>query len=69
MEEKITAISDKINAGGKNIVFTGAGISTENIKNEPYCAQSKTGNFSVKIGRLSPFRGIYIDLFDVVLAA
>ena len=29
MEEKIVKIADKIKAGGKNIIFTGAGISTE----------------------------------------
>jgi len=29
MEEKIAIIAGKINEGGKNIVFTGAGISTE----------------------------------------
>lgn len=53
MEEKITAISDKINAGGKNIVFTGAGISTE----------SGIPDYRSQGGIWDKFRPVYFDEF------
>jgi NAD-dependent deacetylase len=53
MKEKIYLIARKINEGGKNIVFTGAGISTE----------SGIPDFRSQGGIWDKFRPVYFDEF------
>lgn len=53
MNEKISAIAEKIAEGGKNIVFTGAGISTE----------SGIPDYRSKGGLWDKFRPVYFDEF------
>jgi NAD-dependent deacetylase len=53
MNEKISLIAQKIRVGGKNIVFTGAGISTE----------SGIPDFRSKGGIWDKFRPVYFDEF------
>jgi len=53
MEDKITLIADKIKQGGKNIVFTGAGISTE----------SGIPDYRSQGGIWDKFRPVYFDEF------
>ena len=53
MEEKIALIADKIREGGKNIVFTGAGISTE----------SGIPDYRSQGGIWDKFRPVYFDEF------
>jgi len=53
MKEKIVKIADKIRAGGKNIVFTGAGISTE----------SGIPDYRSQGGIWDRFRPVYFDEF------
>jgi len=53
MEEKIDKIAAKIEEGGKNIVFTGAGISTE----------SGIPDYRSKGGIWDKFRPVYFDEF------
>ena len=53
MEEKIVKIADKIKAGGKNIIFTGAGISTE----------SGIPDYRSQGGIWDRFRPVYFDEF------
>ena len=53
MEEKIVNIADKIKAGGKNIIFTGAGISTE----------SGIPDYRSQGGIWDRFRPVYFDEF------
>ena len=53
MDKKITLIADKIKQGGKNIVFTGAGISTE----------SGIPDYRSQGGIWDKFRPVYFDEF------
>ncbi|MGD8369727.1 MAG: Sir2 family NAD-dependent protein deacetylase [Desulfobacterales bacterium] len=53
MTEKIDKIANKIAEGGKNIVFTGAGISTE----------SGISDYRSKGGIWDKFRPVYFDEF------
>ncbi|MBT8330974.1 MAG: NAD-dependent protein deacylase [Deltaproteobacteria bacterium] len=53
MDKKITQIADKIKQGGKNIVFTGAGISTE----------SGIPDYRSQGGIWDKFRPVYFDEF------
>lgn len=53
MEEKIVKIADRIKAGGKNIIFTGAGISTE----------SGIPDYRSQGGIWDKFRPVYFDEF------
>ncbi len=53
MEKKITQIADQIRRGGKNIVFTGAGISTE----------SGIPDYRSQGGIWDKFRPVYFDEF------
>lgn len=53
MKEKVIRIAQKINAGGKNIVFTGAGISTE----------SGIPDYRSQGGIWDKFRPVYFDEF------
>jgi NAD-dependent deacetylase len=53
MKDKITQIADKIAEGGKNIIFTGAGISTE----------SGIPDYRSKGGLWDKFRPVYFDEF------
>jgi NAD-dependent deacetylase len=53
MEDKITLIAEKIKQGGKNIVFTGAGISTE----------SGIPDYRSQGGIWDKFRPVYFDEF------
>ena len=53
MEDKITLIADRIKQGGKNIVFTGAGISTE----------SGIPDYRSQGGIWDKFRPVYFDEF------
>ena len=53
MEDKITLIADKIKQGGKNLVFTGAGISTE----------SGIPDYRSQGGIWDKFRPVYFDEF------
>lgn len=53
MEEKIDKIAAKISEGGKNVVFTGAGISTE----------SGIPDYRSKGGIWDKFRPVYFDEF------
>ena len=53
MEEKIALIANKIREGGKNIVFTGAGISTE----------SGIPDYRSQGGIWDKFRPVYFDEF------
>ena len=53
MDEKITLIADKIRKSGKNIVFTGAGISTE----------SGIPDYRSQGGIWDKFRPVYFDEF------
>lgn len=53
MQEKISLIAQKIAQGGKNIVFTGAGISTE----------SGISDYRSKGGIWDQFRPVYFDEF------
>ena len=53
MEEKIAHIANKIREGGKNIVFTGAGISTE----------SGIPDYRSQGGIWDKFRPVYFDEF------
>ena len=53
MDDKITQIADKIKQGGKNIVFTGAGISTE----------SGIPDYRSQGGIWDKFRPVYFDQF------
>jgi len=53
MEKKIEKIAAKINEGGKNVVFTGAGISTE----------SGIPDYRSKGGIWDKFRPVYFDEF------
>lgn len=53
MEEKISLIARKIAEGGKNIIFTGAGISTE----------SGIPDYRSKGGIWDKFRPVYFDEF------
>ena len=53
MDDKITLIADKIKQGGKNVVFTGAGISTE----------SGIPDFRSQGGIWDKFRPVYFDEF------
>ncbi|MGD8993082.1 MAG: NAD-dependent protein deacylase [Desulfobacterales bacterium] len=53
MDKKITQIADKIKKGGKNIVFTGAGISTE----------SGIPDYRSQGGIWDKFRPVYFDEF------
>ncbi len=53
MDDKITLIAEKIKQGGKNIVFTGAGISTE----------SGIPDYRSQGGIWNKFRPVYFDEF------
>lgn len=53
MDKKITLIADKIKQGGKNLVFTGAGISTE----------SGIPDYRSQGGIWDKFRPVYFDEF------
>jgi len=53
MDDKISLIAQKIKAGGKNIVFTGAGISTE----------SGIPDYRSQGGIWDKFRPVYFDEF------
>jgi NAD-dependent deacetylase len=53
MQEQVAQIADKIKAGGRNVVFTGAGISTE----------SGIPDFRSKGGIWDKFRPVYFDEF------
>jgi len=53
MKEKIVKIAEKIKAGGKNIIFTGAGISTE----------SGIPDYRSQGGIWDRFRPVYFDEF------
>src|SRR5210317_1452990 len=53
MNEKIARIASKIKEGGKNVVFTGAGISTE----------SGIPDYRSQGGIWDRFRPVYIDEF------
>jgi NAD-dependent deacetylase len=53
MDDKITLIVDKIKQGGKNVVFTGAGISTE----------SGIPDYRSQGGIWDRFRPVYFDEF------
>ena len=53
MDDKISQIADKIKQGGKNIVFTGAGISTE----------SGIPDYRSQGGIWDKFRPVYFDEF------
>jgi NAD-dependent deacetylase len=53
MDDKITLIADKIKQGGKNVVFTGAGISTE----------SGIPDYRSQGGIWDKFRPVYFDEF------
>ena len=53
MEDKITLIAEKIKQGGKNVVFTGAGISTE----------SGIPDYRSQGGIWDKFRPVYFDEF------
>jgi len=53
MEEKVAKIAEKIKAGGKNIIFTGAGISTE----------SGIPDYRSQGGIWDRFRPVYFDEF------
>jgi NAD-dependent deacetylase len=53
MEDSITLISRKIKEGGKNVVFTGAGISTE----------SGIPDYRSQGGIWEKFRPVYFDEF------
>jgi len=53
MEEKIAKIAAKIREGGENVVFTGAGISTE----------SGIPDYRSKGGIWDKFRPVYFDEF------
>ena len=53
MIEKIAQIATKIKAGGKNVVFTGAGISTE----------SGIPDYRSQGGIWDKFRPVYFDEF------
>lgn len=53
MKEKISQIASKIKAGGKNVVFTGAGISTE----------SGIPDYRSQGGIWDKFRPVYFDEF------
>ena len=53
MDDKITLIAEKIKQGGKNIVFTGAGISTE----------SGIPDYRSQGGIWDKFRPVYFDEF------
>jgi NAD-dependent deacetylase len=53
MDKKISLIADKIKQGGKNIVFTGAGISTE----------SGIPDYRSQGGIWDQFRPVYFDEF------
>jgi NAD-dependent deacetylase len=53
MNKKITQIAEKINKGGKNIIFTGAGISTE----------SGIPDYRSQGGIWDKFRPVYFDEF------
>ena len=53
MKEKIVKIADRIKAGGKNIIFTGAGISTE----------SGIPDYRSQGGIWDRFRPVYFDEF------
>ena len=53
MDDKITQIADKIKQGGKNIIFTGAGISTE----------SGVPDYRSQGGIWNKFRPVYFDEF------
>jgi NAD-dependent deacetylase len=53
MEDKITLIADKIKQGAKNVVFTGAGISTE----------SGIPDYRSQGGIWDKFRPVYFDEF------
>jgi NAD-dependent deacetylase len=59
MDDKITLIARKIREGGKNIVFTGAGISTE----------SGIPDYRSQGGIWDKFRPVYFDEFMNSLAA
>ena len=53
MEEKVAKIAEKIKAGGKNVIFTGAGISTE----------SGIPDYRSQGGIWDRFRPVYFDEF------
>jgi len=53
MDDKISLIADKIKEGGKNVVFTGAGISTE----------SGIPDYRSQGGIWDKFRPVYFDEF------
>ena len=53
MNEKISIVAQKIAEGGKNVVFTGAGISTE----------SGIPDYRSKGGIWDTFRPVYFDEF------
>ncbi|KGM44162.1 sigma factor regulator FecR, partial [Alkalispirochaeta odontotermitis] len=53
MQKKISLIADKIKAGGNNVVFTGAGISTE----------SGIPDFRSQGGIWDKYRPVYFDEF------
>jgi NAD-dependent deacetylase len=53
MNDKISLIAQKIAGGGKNVVFTGAGISTE----------SGIPDYRSKGGIWDKFRPVYFDEF------
>ena len=53
MDDKITLMADKIKQGGKNVVFTGAGISTE----------SGIPDYRSQGGIWDKFRPVYFDEF------
>jgi NAD-dependent deacetylase len=53
MKDKISLIAQKIRQGGKNVVFTGAGISTE----------SGIPDYRSQGGIWDKFRPVYFDEF------
>ena len=53
VKDKISLIAQKISEGGKNVVFTGAGISTE----------SGISDYRSKGGIWDKFRPVYFDEF------